>query len=265
MIFRRRRSGFTLVELLIVIAIVGVLAAIGAGVARKMIDRGRIVASMANLRDLATANAGYVAENGVYCPASDKWDNRRWHGARPSAAARFDPAKGFLAPFLGKSREVGIDPLFGALAGGGESFEEGTGGYGYNSSYIGGHPGQTFDQVTGMGVPERPANVPDPARTVMFTTTAYARAGGVQEYASCEPPFWDFGDGPSGQRPSPSVHFRADGKALVAWCDGHVSAEPESGSSSEINPHGGSAGKWRLGWFGPEDNNGWWNPRRDSQ
>ena len=94
---------------------------------------------------------------------------------------------------------------------------------------------------------------------------AYARADGVQEYAFCEPPFWDFGDGPSGQRSSPSVHFRADGKALVAWCDGHVSAESESGSSAEINPHGGNAGKWRLGWFGPEDNNGWWNPRRDAQ
>lgn len=96
----------------------------------------------------------------------------------------------------------------------------------------------------------------------MFATTAYARTSGLQEYPYCEPPFWDFGSGPSGERPSPSVHFRANGKALVAWCDGHVSAETNNKDSAHgENPHGGNSHDFPLGWFGPEENNGWWNPR----
>ncbi len=141
------------------------------------------------------------------------------------------------------------------------SFEEGTGGYGYNASYIGGTPGGKFDTTTKIRIPQRPANVTNPGRTVMFTTTAYAVASGLQQYPFCEPPFWDFGSGPSGFRPAPSVHFRANGKALVAWCDGSVTAEIRTDSQGGENPHGGDADSWNLGWFGPEENNGWWNPR----
>ena len=71
----------------------------------------------------------------------------------------------------------------------------------------------------------------------------------------------DFGEGPAGQRLSPTVHVRANGKALVAWCDGSVTAESKTEASAGDNPHGGDADQWNLGWCGPEANNGWWNPR----
>ncbi len=259
-----RRRGFTLVELLVTCAIVAALSAVGMMVGKSAITRGRIVHSTENLRNLAIANVNYAADYGVFCPADDQWNNRRWHGGRSSTGARFDPTRGFLSLYLGESRQVGRDPLLAALPAGTGSFEEGTGGYGYNAAYIGGRPGGSYDCTTRVRLSERAANLSDPARTVMFATTAYARAAGIQEYPYCEPPFWDFGGGPSGDRPSPSIHFRANGKALVAWCDGHVTAEPESATSTAANPHGGEASKWHLGWFGPEENNGWWNPRRDS-
>lgn len=259
----RTKRGFTLTEILVTLAIIATLAVVAYTGGRSMIRNARIVESMANLRSLAAANVGYAADFGVFCPADDQSNNRRWHGARKSAGGKFDPAEGFLAPYLAKSRRVGICPLFKSMVSDASSFESGTGGYGYNAAYVGGLPGSNFDRVTKLRIPARVANVEDPARTVMFTTTAYARESGLQEYPYCEPPFWDFGGGPSGQRPSPTVHFRANGKALVAWCDGHLSAETNNKDAAHgENPHGGDSHDFDLGWFGPDDDNGCWNSRR---
>lgn len=256
------RRGFTLVELLVVITIVATLAVLSYAGARRAIDAGRAAKSSVNLKNLVVANNLYAAENATFCPAADQFNTRRWHGKRTSVSAPFDPAKGLLSDYLGKSREVTVCPLFKAIATNHSSFENGTGGYGYNSQYIGGKPGGEYDSTTKLLLAERPANVEDADRTVMFTTTAYARAEGMQEYPTCDPPFWDFGDGNLSSRPNPTVHFRANGKALVAWCDGHVSAERPNDSPEGENPHGGDAASFHLGWFGPEENNGYWNTRK---
>lgn len=259
---KKIKAGFTLLELLVVVAILASLGAIVFTAGKRVLTSARIAQSTTNLRSLATANAGYQNDYGVFCPADDQFNMRRWHGARRSAKAGFDARKGFLAPYLGESESIGVCPLFKALVGE-NSFENGTGGYGYNAAYIGGLPGGNFDRDTKLRISERMANLDDPARTIMFATTAYARADGLQEYPYCEPPFWDFGDGPAGMRPSPSLHFRANGNALVAWCDGHVSSEKPRKSPVGTNPHGGDAEKWNLGWFGPEAENGFWNSRKN--
>lgn len=246
--------GFTLVEVLVVVAILLTLAAVTVVGLRHAEAKGKGIQSATNLRNLAVANAGYLAENGVYCPAGDRTNKRRWHGARTSASGKFDPKKGFLSPYLGESEQVTACPLF--KPGSAETYEDGTGGYGYNAAYIGGNPDMEYDPKTGIFLSQRAANVLNPSRTIMFTTTAYARAGGLQEYAFCEPP-----SNPDGSRPSPTVHFRVNGKALVAWCDGSVSSESRNASSPGYNPHGGDAEEEGLGWVGPEENNGWWNPR----
>jgi len=96
----------------------------------------------------------------------------------------------------------------------------------------------------------------------MFATSGYANGKDIQEYPFCEPPFWDFGEGPTEWRPSPSVHFRFSNKALVAWADGRVTAESCDPREVGFNPHGGDAEAQKLGWFGPDEENGYWNPRR---
>ena len=255
------RRAFSLLELLVAVAIVAALAALAVPASRRFKQDALASQSHNNLRQLAIANINYAADHGCYAPADDRWNNRRWHGARTGAGARFDPAKGFLAEYLGKSRSVTACPLFTKMLGGAESFEDGSGGYGYNSSYIGGLPGGSWNP-DGTRRSARPAQLLRPATTVMFTTTAYARTGGLQEYPFCEPPFWDFGNGPGGQRPSPSVHFRFRGRALVAWCDGHLSFERPAERPAGTNPHGGSTTDHQLGWFGPDEDNGYWNPRR---
>jgi prepilin-type N-terminal cleavage/methylation domain-containing protein/prepilin-type processing-associated H-X9-DG protein len=257
-----RRIAFTLLELLVVIAIIAIIAALVIPAFRQARLHSLAIRSSQNLRTLVTANTAFVADQGFYAPADDKWNNRRWHGARTSAGGRFDPTKGFLAPYLGKSREVTACPLFTQMLAGQHSFEDGTGGYGYNAAYVGGRPDWSWNP-DGTRRSAYPAQILRPSATMMFATTAFARADGVQEYPYAEPPFWDFGTGPTANRPSPSVHFRFNGKAIVGWCDGHISMEEKSPRDPGDNPYAGDATAQNLGWFGPDEGNGFWNPERE--
>ena len=54
------------------------------------------------------------------------------------SSAPFDPAKGWLGPYLGSDGRVKLCPVFATLDPSPESFEFGAGGYGYNSTYLGG-------------------------------------------------------------------------------------------------------------------------------
>ncbi len=248
--------GFTLVELLLVVTIIGVLVAVAVPVNRGLKARGAVSVSSANLRSLVGANWAYAADNGGrFCPAQSRNNRVRWHGARGSRKEKFDPTKGFLSPYLGESRRVGVCPVLRTLLSeGGETFEDGTGGYGYNAAYIGGTPEDPYQASLTSGVP-------NPLRTVMFASTALAREDSLQEYPYAEPyqwvdPNWNLA-GPL----QPSVHFRFGGKALVGWADGHVTLEEPSRLDGP-NHYGGDNAEQHLGWFGPEDENGYWNPRR---
>lgn len=244
------KRGFTMVEVMVCVVIVGVLALVVFQQTRGARMRANQAISTINLRSLVVANWGYVADHGTYCPANERTNRVRWHGARTSGRERFDPAKGFLSPYFGESDRVGVCPQFREVLGGGDSFENGSGGYGYNAAYIGGTPGAPY-------APNRPANVRNPAGTLMFATTALAKSGGLQEYPFAEPRRFVNPDGSLGGAMQPSVHFRFRGKALIAWCDGRVSAEVMEGSSGE-NYYGGSNEAEGIGFCGPRAGNGWW-------
>jgi prepilin-type N-terminal cleavage/methylation domain-containing protein/prepilin-type processing-associated H-X9-DG protein len=237
------RNGFTLVELLVVVVIIAVLSTLGFQGYRIARLRANEVVSTTNIRQLAAANLLYVSDHGTYAPAGEPGNLIAWHGGRTSVESPFDPTKGFLSEYLGESRSVGICPEFKGHLAGSASWEDGSGAYGYNAIYIGGLPNDTF-------TPNRPANVNQPSRTLMFATTALAKADGLQEYASADPPKEVF------------ASWRLGGtlRALVAWCDGHVSEEIPSGKSS-TNFYGGDNDKAKIGFCGPAENNGWWNPR----
>jgi len=258
-----RQNGFTLVEMLVVVAIITLLAALTVPSVQRALIRGQQTQSMNNLRQLVAANLSYAIDHGQYVPASDRWNTGRWHGRRSSTGAPFDPTQGFLAEYLGEDRRVVQCPRFQKMLTGSQSFEEGTGGYGYNGSYIGGWPGRGYD-ANGLKISARPGQVMNP-RTVMFASSAYASGNSIQEYAFSEPPFWDFGQGPTEHRPSPTTHFRFLGSAIVGWADGSVTAVKQAPAPPGINPHGGDADAHDLGWFGPDDENGYWNPMRTSR
>ena len=249
-------------EILVVVAILGIFLVLAIPALAKTMENAYAAQSTNNLRQLVTANISYAADNGSYCPADNRQNTMRWCAKK--TGSRWDPTQGYLSDYLGKSRKVTTCPLFKDMMKGNQSFEEGTGGYGYNSSYIGGRPDLSGNAAF-TPAPERiriSARITDIqlASTVMFTTSAYANGNSVQEYPYSEPPNWANGSG----RPSPSVHFRFNNKALVAWCDGRISSEACDPREVGFNPHGGDANAHKLGWFGPDEENGFWNPRRSS-
>lgn len=258
-----RRRAFTLVELLVGVAIIGILAALITTAATKSVVGAKTSQAQGNLRQLAAANLAYVIDHGSYAPAQDKENLVRWHGARTSVGAPFDPSKGFLSPYMRDGHYLTLCPLLEGHENT-PTFEEGAGGYGYNAAYIGGlqqlrnleETRETYE------IPEKPANVPRPAETIMFATTALARGNGIQEYPYTEPPASiSF----PGFPPSPlqaSTHFRASGdRAIIAWCDGHVSMVEMNNHDSGREAYGGDSAAQRIGWFGPIEHNGYWNPQ----
>ena len=254
--------GFTLVELLTVVAIVGVLAAILVPVAGRARVAAQTAVSTSNLRQLAAATHAYVADNrGFFPPGMSADTNIRWHGARASDSQPFDAAKGWLGPYLGKDGRVKMCPRFDAMdrvPADAANFETGAGGYGYNASYLGGPPPA---KNTDPDRPARFASIPRPGRTVMFASTAIAKKAGLQEYPFTEPPNHHTETGAISLDLQPSTHFRFNGKALVAWCDGHVGAEaPNPDAWPGRNTYRGDNRKALVGWFGPIDANGYWNP-----
>ena len=66
----RKQTGFTLVELLIVIAIIGILAAIAIPNLLNAVQRGKQKRTMADMKALAAAIESYHVDNSVYPSAS---------------------------------------------------------------------------------------------------------------------------------------------------------------------------------------------------
>jgi prepilin-type N-terminal cleavage/methylation domain-containing protein len=67
--FKRRtkmRKGFTLMELIIVIIIVGILATVGFGQYQRIIERGRTAEAKTMLGQIRTAQEAYKTEFGTY-------------------------------------------------------------------------------------------------------------------------------------------------------------------------------------------------------
>lgn len=248
----RNNRGFTLIEVLIAIAIIITLATISVKSFRTIRSRANQAASATNLRQLAVANLLYTNDHGTYCPAMSPGNRTRWHGGKKGGSSKFDPQEGFLADYFGNSRQVSVCPEFTRLITDEDSWEEGSGGYGYNAAYIGGMPGRTY-------TPNRPSNLKRPERTLMFATTAFSKSGGIQEYPFADPPMAQNRRGAFTTSLQPSVHFRFNGRALIAWCDGHITAERPS-EDSETNYYGGDNKEANIGFFGPEQDNGYWNP-----
>jgi len=243
-------SGFTLIELVVVMATVGVLAAILASAMPAARAAAGGAACRSNLRQLAAANLAYAVDHGRFVAAASDIEGAnsiRWHGVREGRS--FNGAKGPLAEYLGgggASAWVRRCPGFRPEA---EGFEAACGGYGYNALGVGSEV--CLPEGGGTTVGMRPQAIGHPAATVMFADAAFLKGSGPKarliEYSFAEPPRFA-----SGATPWPSIHFRHRGKANVAWCDGHVTAETMTRSDGRSTSHA-------LGWFGP-DNNEFFDP-----
>ncbi len=208
----RKKTGFTLIELLVVMAIISILAALLLPALSTAREMGRSAVCISNLRQLYLAAVLYTEDyDGWYPPAAADIMHanlQRWHGIRETLSAPFDPAKGPLYPYLqtGKIKE---DPTFKKFYQDSGAFELGTGGYGYNSQYVGGSPDN-------LEIPARVNQIRNPSQTIMFADSAFLSGGKLIEYSFVTAPYWSWG------KADPSIHFRHRGKANIAFCDGHV-------------------------------------------
>lgn len=289
------RPAFSLLEMLIAVVVVVICSQLVMVVAGNMKYRAREAQSVNNIRQLAIANITYAADNGRFVRDSNDANNKRWFGSRTGngrsggAADVYSGTGGYLSDYLAGGA-VRYCPVFLNMIAGdnkilsgsdSQHFERGTGGYGYNSVYIGRTPEMLLGGGGG-GTPELGATRPkggqgeesntvsspgnwvhsvaDGARTVMFTSTAIVKSDQrLVETAETVPYQFLVPDGLGGSM-TPTTHFRFRGSALVAWADGHVSFEKPNGFGGQ-NVYGGNNSKFNVGWFGPTDNNGYWNPR----
>jgi prepilin-type N-terminal cleavage/methylation domain-containing protein len=72
---RTTRKGFTLIELLIVVVIIGILAAIAIPKFANTKEKAYLASMKADLRNLATTQEGYFADNQVYTTDVGKNNN----------------------------------------------------------------------------------------------------------------------------------------------------------------------------------------------
>ena len=247
-----RCGAFTIIEVLSVISIIALLVAmLLPGLAKARAQAGATVCR-SNIRQIALANGLYAQESGGVYVAGAPWFRRnlhRWHGVRDNVSEVFDGSRGPLVPYLGLDAQIRRCPTFHPEKPG---FETGNGGYGYNNAYVGvqtallpGGAARVTSDLAGVYGDQ----VRRPGEAVMFTDAAFA-AEALIEYSFAEPRFHpEFAS-----RADPSVHFRHEGTANVAWCDGHVSAHRRTFTwSSGLYP--ADPDRLRLGWFGKCDDN----------
>ncbi|MDF3131269.1 type II secretion system protein [Kiritimatiellaeota bacterium B1221] len=245
-----RVRAFTLIEMLVVITIIALLITLVTSGISSILNEAKITASTSNLHQLANASLAYMVDHeGAFAPSISPSNLVRWHGSRPSISAPFELRGGYLAPYMGDAKKINTCPLLSDATADTGSFEAGAGGYGYNGAYLGGQ------YINGSHMPMTMMRIPHPGKVIHFTLTAFAKSDGIQEYPFTEP----YISATGGWSLQPSTHFRAKGKTLVAWVDGRVSRET-SNQTTGPNYYGGDNQEESLGWFGPTDDNGYWNP-----
>ena len=185
----------------------------------------------------------------------------RWHGKRetPNPETPFDFKQGPLFEYLpdGRVKECPEFFEFTKFGDSVDTFEGGTGGYGYNMAYVGSRLSMDDDPVAACRLGMRDSDIKNPGQTVMFADSAIPLNGRIVEYGFLEPPLAVSPDTPRGDEGagfmSPTMHFRHYGRINVVWCDGHITSERWEWAPEE-NVYGERNSRWMVGWFGPKDN-----------
>ncbi|HYV37049.1 MAG TPA: prepilin-type N-terminal cleavage/methylation domain-containing protein [Gemmataceae bacterium] len=220
------RRGFTLVELMVVMAIVAVLVGLLIPAVQKARDASANINCKSNLHQLGIATHSYIVANNQNLPpglVGDATNGRVfWFGSVAGGTKTVDVSGGFLSKFYESDNRIlqcpSLDLLSVALDYGGKS-----GGYGYNYEYL---APPTYASSAPFGVtvpiPVKITAVGSSAGTVLFadsmgvdsfSTPARQSSPVLIEAPLLEPPSYSY----------PVVNFRhSGGTANVVFLDGHV-------------------------------------------
>lgn len=139
---KRSTAGFTLVEMLVVISIIAVIAALAFPAISGAIEKGKITQDMNNLRQLGIATQTYLNDNdNTYFVPSDNW-MQKLHPT--GAGTQYLPNyKIFKSPFdVGANRALSEDPTKAPIS------------YGFNANAHGTSSGEPLqsDKITNPSV-----------------------------------------------------------------------------------------------------------------
>lgn len=245
---RRASSGFTLVELLVVIAMIAVLVAIGIGAMFKFRKSADKLNAGNSLRQMQVANIAYASDhNGKFMAVYD-FDDKKKGSYWPDNAE-------FLTLLFGSSHVYGnngqkninvpdgfLDKPYVKAAGNDVNAKRFYGGsYGYNQTTEIAATGLTWGGESSYGG-ARLSKIKNPARTAAFAlcTDWILKYNGRLKYLT---------DPTDGYDSSGMLAFRYGDKVPVAFYDGHV----EYVSPGEIKKFDANGGKENPFWDGTKD------------
>ena len=222
-----RSRGFSLVEVLVVIAILSLLSTLVFGAAREMRRASSLAVSANNIRQLAAGGIMYMADHDMnfwkYRENVPGLGVRWWFGFEPRESLSapegqrwFDPDGGTLQGYVPMS--LTPDPSF-ALTGKAfkPKYQFGYLGAGYNV-LLAVNDANTMRGWVGTGTPRKLTQLRHPESTVVFATSA--QVNDFQGDASRGNPMIEEFYGIDDREVT--VHFRHHGKAMVAFANGAV-------------------------------------------
>jgi prepilin-type processing-associated H-X9-DG protein/prepilin-type N-terminal cleavage/methylation domain-containing protein len=242
-----QRSAFTLVELLVVTAIIAILAAVLLPVLSRAQLRAQRIQCVSNLRQLAVAAQVYTGDNSDFYPIAQYEDDANnilycWDFTQYEKTSRVVP--GIL--WQGQTNpQIQQCPSYNGSA----NWEgDPDTGYNYNTSYIGHGQGEAIEQ------PAKVSALRHAAGTAAFGDGQWS-SGADKFMRAPWPDVSNGGDGPDANdlRSEGTQGFRHSGLSNVAFCDGHAESLSACHTNFAADPYNPSPLAAGTGFLSPSN------------